>query len=302
MTRSVHPANTSASQRETIFIRGYTPFKYKLVSMVEGLRQLSSEDKEIKIYTNRRNSAKAKPGEVTPSGSDENWVAKKMIPRRLDRLCLDPEVRNKILDVYQDFVSSKDWYHDTGTTYKLCYLLEGPPGTGKSSLVRAFATFTKRNLYRIDLPSIFDHEFIPMLDSVPPGSIVLLDDITVSGAQVNRTQTSGASDFGHGVTLYTLQQALDGVAGLDDVIIFINTNHVEELEDTLTRKFRIDHIVHVGEQKYPQVAVFLKEQSGITLDEGFSSLSIKGCDLHAIMRDTRTDPESMKAELVKYLN
>jgi mitochondrial chaperone BCS1 len=44
-----------------------------------------------------------------------------------------------LLKDMQDFLSRSSWYSDTGIPYRRGYLLYGPPGSGKSSLISALA-------------------------------------------------------------------------------------------------------------------------------------------------------------------
>ena len=49
------------------------------------------------------------------------------------------------------FCNNPDWYKDKGIPYTLGILLHGPPGTGKTSLIKAIAKDTNRHIFNIKL-------------------------------------------------------------------------------------------------------------------------------------------------------
>ena len=59
------------------------------------------------------------------------------------------------LDVVKErmnlFINNPDWYKDKGIPYTLGILLHGPPGTGKTSLIKAIAKDTNRHIFNIKL-------------------------------------------------------------------------------------------------------------------------------------------------------
>lgn len=117
----------------------------------------------------------------------------------------------------------------------------GPPGTGKSSFIFALAGHLNYSICVLNLsdPSLTDDRLLHLVNTAPRDSLILLEDIDCS---VNPPREDHPERW-EGLTRVTysgLLNTLDGVVGSDARILMMTTNHIEMLDDTLTRPGRVD--------------------------------------------------------------
>lgn len=168
------------------------------------------------------------------------WIrAREVPPRSLESVVLPESFKEDVVADLRRFQSQRDFYQRLGMPYRRGYAFEGPPGTGKTSLVRALASEFKLNLYQVNLRSqvLDDQELLLRLGEVPPGSVILFEDVDclVAGREDKDVK---------GVTLSGLLNGLDGVASQEDVIYVFTTNFYDRLDPALVRPGRIDRRFH----------------------------------------------------------
>jgi len=167
------------------------------------------------------------------------WHILSKLPKRsLETIYLDSNVKQDLLSDITEFRESKEKYEEFGIPYKRIYLLEGLPGTGKTSLIFAIASEINYNVAIINFGAdVDDYLFMNSLSNIPNNCILILEDI--DKLFNNRDNTTA-------LTFSGMLNSLDGLGRKDNLIIFITTNHREKLDSALVRPGRIDKEIHFG--------------------------------------------------------
>jgi chaperone BCS1 len=183
------------------------------------------------------------PGVSIRTARNDCWMVSSWQPRRpLASLVLADQTLEDLLDDLRDFYRSGCWYSDRGIPYRRGYLLHGPPGTGKTTLVLALAGELKLSVAVLSLSSrlMTDESLRTMVDDLPIATILLIEDVDC----VFKNSRSTTADTG--VTLSGLLNALDGVSSREGRVLFLTTNHPERLDPALVRPGRVDRKVELG--------------------------------------------------------
>ena len=142
--------------------------------------------------------------------------------------------KKDILDNINQFILSKSDYEKFGIKFKKNYLLHGPPGTGKTSMVNCISSEINYDIYWINLSkNLNTTHIIKLISKIPSKSILLLEDIDI----ISTNQNNG-EDFNCSVLL----NLLDGILSKRDIITIMTTNYIEKLNKILIRPGRIDNI------------------------------------------------------------
>ena len=182
-------------------------------------------------------------------------------PRLLESVILEPGEKEHLVQDVGKFKASKRRYAQLGVPYHRGYLLYGPPGTGKTSLVSALAAKFNMSIYAINLNDFNDRTLGSAINSVPPNSVLLFEDIDCTKSGKTRVRVDGRgrdpapkdlSDKNEdpldrlGVTLSGLLNVLDGFHAPENVLFVMTTNRIETLDKALLRPGRIDYRLYLG--------------------------------------------------------
>lgn len=187
--------------------------------------------------------------------------------------------KNELINKLDFFLHNKEWYANLGIPYTLGIGLHGPPGTGKTSLVKCIANYTGRHIIVLSLKLIktrkqlfeFFYEQIYNSNNAVPISfenkIILLEDIdcctnivlqrmaknTVCTSNVMDMENQCRASFDHAkktmvvsvnpdepITLDDILNLWDGIRETPGRIMIITSNHYDKLDVALVRPGRID--------------------------------------------------------------
>ncbi|MPY79311.1 MAG: AAA family ATPase [Actinophytocola sp.] len=160
-------------------------------------------------------------------------------------------------DVKQSLTEAVLWplrYPDSfarlGVTPPRGVLLYGPPGGGKTFLVRALAGTGALNVFAVKGAELMDkwvgeserrvRELFRRAAEAAP-SLVFLDEIDALAPRRGQSSDSGVADR----VVASLLTELDGVEPLRDVVVLCATNRPELVDPALLRPGRIERLVYV---------------------------------------------------------
>ncbi|MBA42484.1 MAG: hypothetical protein CMF62_00555 [Magnetococcales bacterium] len=140
------------------------------------------------------------------------------------------------------FINEKNVYLENGIPHNKGFLLMGPPGTGKTSLVKAISNYLKRNIYMIDLKLIDSNEtFIDIVEKINPShNVIVFEDIDCMGTRAIENIKENKINEEKNFTLSCFLNYLDGAAEYNERVVIMTTNHPEKLDPALIRPGRID--------------------------------------------------------------
>lgn len=186
--------------------------------------------------------------------------------RSLNSVILDKNISNEISQDMIRFLRSEDWYNTHGINHQRGYLFYGPPGTGKTSYIKALAGALNYNLAIFNVGSwhMDDHRLFTLMNNVPPGTIILFEDIDCCMPKTSRTgpanqnpETDQYNKFAGmqgSISMSGLLNALDGIIGGQGRIICMTTNYIDRLDPALLRPGRCDMKQYFGHASDSQIS------------------------------------------------
>lgn len=168
------------------------------------------------------------------------------------------EANKTVQDDLLNFLQNEQEYARMHTKWKRGYLFHGPPGTGKTSLIKAFAHTTKWPLYFIDLHKPDNNtQLWNMMTSIPSKSILVFEEVDVQGIcnreaipdyhlllprlKVDETEIKATPME----KISTMLTVLDGLHSSNGHIIIMTTNHLDRIDSAILRAGRIDVKYHL---------------------------------------------------------
>lgn len=263
-------ANSSDNAIENYSVTVFGQDRSRLESFVEEISTFRKiEEGRLLVYTQ----------------NNGGWLWSSKRKRTFDTVYMPEKQKKDILNYITNFNKNEAWYNIRGIPWRLGISLEGPPGTGKTTIATALASWFDRPLYSLNLSTVGGDEALQKAFlSVDRDGIILIEDIDSYGVAQKRSETfepemvpapeneselKKAAEAGspiaqtkqqksYGVTLSGLLNAIDGVAATEGRILIMTTNHPEKLDPALVRAGRIDRRIFIGKLGMPEVEAMFR--------------------------------------------
>jgi hypothetical protein len=112
-------------------------------------------------------------------------------------VAMDAALREAVVDDLDRFLTRKEYYRQTGRAWKRGYLIHGPPGTGKSSLVAAISNHLHFDVYDLDIGGVRSNtELRKLLIRMKNRSILLIEDVDCALTTAPRRDANGGGPDG----------------------------------------------------------------------------------------------------------
>lgn len=218
------------------------------------------------------------------------WEILSVLPKRsIKSVILKKDIKEKLISDIDFFLSNREWYENRGLNYKTSIILEGPPGTGKTSTIKALASYFDKEVYIINLNMMNDASFPKALSSVKKGSFVVIEDFdsvdTTHSRESSKEKTSNQEE--NTISLTTILNTLDGIVALDGIVIFLTTNYINKIDDALSNKGIIDDIIKIDYLGNNEI----KEQTSVYFPDKDVNLvtaaNLPGCDVQSCFLESR---------------
>jgi hypothetical protein len=212
--------------------------------------------------------------------NDSSNTSKQLKRRGLDSIYIPQKTKNLIVEDFKRFLSQADAYANRQVPYSRGYLLHGPPGCGKSSLILALAgefgfDILNMNLEKLtsnglsywlsncnlrrtlivfeDVDALFPEEFEKeKMHHAGPKTIEDIMDGSTNSEKKGKTQ----------MTFSAFLNALSGISSLSENfgrMIIMTTNHAHLIPKSLIRPQRIDVKIYLGYIESEEVTSMIKK-------------------------------------------
>ncbi|KAH7847887.1 hypothetical protein Vadar_031311 [Vaccinium darrowii] len=269
--------NAYRGARKTRYYALKFPKRYRETVVGEYLRHVMEEGKAV-VAMNRQ--LKLYSNTSSDDGDYWNYIMDFNHPAKFETLAMEKERKQDIIDDLIRFSTGREYYRRIGKPWKRGYLLHGPPGTGKSTMIAAMANLLSYDIYDLELTAVRSNAALKrLMNRIPCNSILVIEDIDCSSEITNQREKNNQGDEGarkkrEKVTLSGLLNCIDGLFSANDGgrLIVFTTNHVGVLDLALLRTGRMDKHIEMSYCGFEAFRILAKNYLGIEEHELFGRI------------------------------
>lgn len=227
-----------------------------------GKKSYMYKEKLMRLFNKANISSRVKyhfkiTGNVSQNGKSSGMesftsIFSELKPRNFDTLFFDEPVVKSITDHLETYNNQKVLFDKKDIIFKTGILLQGQPGTGKTSTASAIATYMGCSLISVDINTLKYIDIAALSDIINNDDnryVILLEDIDC----VVLNRESDNVDKEDKSIINKLLQFLDSSVSPTDVIFVATTNHPELLDEALIRAGRFNLVVNVDGITTPRI-------------------------------------------------
>ena len=172
------------------------------------------------------------------------WALLSKSPKRpISTVYLKEGQKENIMNCVYKFFSkdTRNIYLSFGIPYKSINLIHGPPGTGKTSIIKSVASELDCDLYVLPISKdMLDTNLVDAFsyisDNEEKERIIVIEDIDTLFDDTRKDD-----DTKNGITLQAFLNCLDGFTCVEGTMLFLTANKPEVLDYAMIRSCRIDY-------------------------------------------------------------
>ncbi|KAE9449174.1 hypothetical protein C3L33_18883, partial [Rhododendron williamsianum] len=239
--------------------------------VMEKGKAVVTSSRQLKLYSN------------SSSKDGSNWIYIMDFdhPAKFETLAMEKEKKEEIID---DLIR---------------YLLHGPPGTGKSTMIAAIANLLSYDVYDLELSAVLSNANLKRLvNKIPCNSILVIEDIDCSSKITNQRERNNQGEekkekILETVTLSGLLNCIDGLFSANDGgrLMVFTTNHVEAIDSALLRRGRMDKHIEMPFCGFEAFKVLAKNYLGIEEHELFGRIE-------GLLKESSVTPADVAENLI----
>lgn len=241
----------------------------KINKYIENLLKIISKsvDREFTIYNINV--------ETTDKHRKVSWNHGRSISNKtIENVIVSEKVQRDFYNDMEIFWTKEDNYNKRGITFKRGYLLHGPPGSGKSSIIASIVNEHQLPIFKFDMSIIEENSELTRLNDTIYDYIGMSERHVALFEDIDRCTLFDRYTRGSAITMDALLNVLDGVNGAHGRITIMTANDISSLKRVqgLLRPGRIDRIIELSMCSNMQIKQILalnfddKEVKDITIN------------------------------------